>query len=86
MQPRVHSPPARSAEANNPTELTEQDLGRKISVLFKIDSDPDHPFNEAVGMLQRVEHSEAGVAYHLVRKSGETVVVPRDAIVSLKRV
>lgn len=79
-------PPARSAEANNPVELTEQDLGRKISMLYKIYSDPDHPFSEAVGTLQRVEQGEAGVAYHLVRKSGETLVVLKNDIVSLKRV
>ena len=55
-------------------------------MLYKIHSDPDHPFSEAVGMLQRIEQGEAGVAYYLVRKTGETLVVLKSDVVSLKRV
>ena len=82
MPPRAHLPPARSAEANSPGK---QHLGQKLSILYRIE-DSDHPFNEVVGLLQRVENEDDG-AYDtlmILRKSGELVEVGAEQIVSWK--
>lgn len=73
---------ARSAEANSPGK---QHLGQKLSVLYRIE-DSQHPFNEVVGVLQRVQGQDDGGhdTLMILRKSGELVEVGAEQIVSWK--
>lgn len=83
MEPlRARSRPARNA-ANSP-EL-ESRLGEKLSILFKIEGDPDHPFSEVVGLLQRVAvNAGGGRVLHVCRRDGSVVEVAEADIVRLK--
>lgn len=66
------------------SNLDETNLGSRISLLFKITGDPSHPFSEAVGVLQRVERRGDKTTYSILRRSGEAVEVPDEAIVKFK--
>ncbi|MEO7804554.1 MAG: hypothetical protein ABIS18_09490 [Actinomycetota bacterium] len=49
--------------------------------MFRID-DSEHPFSEAVGLVQRIENG----IYLILKRNGTTVEVPADKVVTLKRV
>ncbi|MBW3590541.1 MAG: hypothetical protein KY393_01605 [Actinobacteria bacterium] len=53
-----------------------------MSILFRIKGDPEHPFSEAVGVLQRIDSDPT--TYHVLRRSGEVVEVPEQSVVTLK--
>ncbi len=76
-------PQARSAEANKPEDPARL-IGRKLTVLFRIEGSPGHPFSEAVGVLQRVVDTDEGANLHILKRNGEIVVVAESAIVSYK--
>jgi len=60
-------------------------LGEKISVLFRIEGDPDHPYSEVVGLLQRVAVSESGARTLAVcRRDGSVVEVAETDVIRLK--
>lgn len=66
-------------------DLGLSNLGERVSILFSIEGDPEHPFSEVVGVLMRVTDAEGPEAcYSIVRRSGEVVEVRRDAVLSLK--
>jgi hypothetical protein len=74
-------PPPRSA-ANR---LTAANLGERVSILFSISGDPEHPFSEVTGVLLRVTAGEGPDArYSVMRRSGEVVEVPQLAVLKLK--
>jgi hypothetical protein len=65
--------------------LTPANLGERVSMLFKIEGDPEHPFSEVVGVLMRV--TDAGgpdATYSVIRRSGEVVEVRQDKVMALK--
>ncbi|HVL50725.1 MAG TPA: hypothetical protein VM754_04400 [Actinomycetota bacterium] len=65
--------------------LGSNNLGERVSILYSIPDDPEHPFSEVTGVLQRV--TDAGgpdARYSIVRRSGEIVEVRRDAVLKLK--
>ncbi|CAN5883528.1 hypothetical protein BH23ACT12_BH23ACT12_21770 [soil metagenome] len=65
--------------------LNLSNLGERVSILFSIEGDPEHPFSEVVGVLMRVTDAEGPQAcYSVVRRSGEVVEVRRDAVRALK--
>ena len=73
--------------ADSPLQLDEASLGQKVSMLFRIRGDSEHPFSEAVGLLQRVDRTaDAGLTYHVVRRSGEMIAVPASDVIKLKMV
>ena len=60
-------------------------LGEKISILFRIEGDPDHPYSEVVGLLQRVAVSESGARTLAVcRRDGSVVEVAETDVIRLK--
>ncbi len=60
-------------------------LGEKISILFRIEGDPDHPYSEVVGLLQRVAVDEAGARMLAVcRRDGSVVEVAEADVIRLK--
>jgi len=60
-------------------------LGEKISILFRIEGDPDHPYSEVVGLLQRVAVNEAGARTLAVcRRDGSVVEVAEADVIRLK--
>ncbi|MBW3588462.1 MAG: hypothetical protein KY429_03495 [Actinobacteria bacterium] len=74
---------ARNAAANSPEDLSRL-IGRKLTLLFKIEGDSEHPFSEAVGLLQRVVSTDSGSELYILKRNGEIVVVAESAIVSYK--
>jgi hypothetical protein len=66
-------------------QLTPENLGERVSMLFSIEGDPEHPFSEVVGVLMRVAGAGSPDAtYSVIRRSGEIVEVRQDKIMSLK--
>jgi hypothetical protein len=62
-------------------------LGERISILFRISGDDEHPFSEVTGVLMRVEvGDEADRRLHILRRSGEIVQVAEKDIVKLKMI
>lgn len=60
-------------------------LGEKISILFRIEGDPDHPYSEVVGLLQRVAVNESGARTLAVcRRDGSVVEVAETDVIRLK--
>lgn len=55
-------------------------------MLFRIDDDPDHPFSEIVGLLQRVVREPDDVVYGVLRKNGELVEVAASKVITAKLV
>lgn len=79
---RAPSPPARNA-ASSPT--LESRLGEKLSILYRITGDPDHPHSEVVGLLQRVVmDGERGRVLGICRRDGTVVEVAERDVVRLK--
>lgn len=68
--------------ASERSEFPEPKLGQKVSILFRIDGDPQHPFSEVVGIVQRI--SEENRVYHVVKRDGTLVEVPAADVVKLK--
>src|SRR2546421_229184 len=65
--------PSPSPPAQGKPDL-EQRLGEKLSILFRIEGDQEHPFSEVVGLLQRVAVDEAGARTLAVcRRDGSVV-------------
>jgi hypothetical protein len=74
-------PPPRNAA----TRLTAANLGERVSILFSIAGDPEHPFSEVTGVLLRVTAGDGPDArYHVMRRNGEVVEVPERAVLKLK--
>lgn len=60
----------------------EAHAGEKLSVLFRIEGDPEFPYSEAVGLLQRVDATAAGErTWVILKRDGTTVEVPERAVV-----
>ena len=59
-------------------------LGRKISIRYRLQSDPHHQFSEAVGVVMGVETSERGELVRILNKRGEQVVVATADVVARK--
>ena len=63
----------------------ESRLGEKLSILFRIEGDPEHPFSEVVGLLQRVAVNEAGGrTLGVCRRDGSVVEVAEADVIRLK--
>jgi hypothetical protein len=79
---RVPSHQARSEAASSGIE---QRLGEKLSILFRIEGDPEHPHSEVIGLLQRVTVDGAGARTLAVcRRDGSVVEVAEADVVRLK--
>jgi ribosome maturation factor RimP len=79
--------PPRRNEASSPPTAEEwgRNLGRKISIRFKLHDDPAHGFSEAIGVVQSVRPNEAGViVLGILTRRGETRYVPVDDILAAK--
>jgi len=65
----------------------EQHLGEKLSILFRIEGDPEHPYSEVVGLLQRVTVDEAGARTLAVcRRDGSVVEVAEADVILLWKI
>ena len=56
-------------------------LGRKVSIRFRLHDDPDHPFSEAIGVVQAVDPSGS---VSIVTRTGTTVTVQATDILAAK--
>ena len=60
-------------------------LGEKVSILYRIQGDQDHPFSEVVGLLQRVGPGRDGTTTIAVcRRDGSVVEVAQPDVVRMK--
>ena len=91
MPRRAPSHRARSEAASSDPAQPQGDpdfqrrLGEKLSILFRIEGDPDHPYSEVVGLLQRVAVNEAGARTLAVcRRDGSVVEVAEADVIRLK--
>jgi hypothetical protein len=65
--------------------LSAANLGERVSLLYSIEGDPEHPFSEVTGVLLRVTGPDTpDASYAVMRRSGEVVDVRRDAVLKLK--
>lgn len=54
-------------------------------MLYRIQGDPEHPFSEVVGMLQRVATDEQDLrSFHICRRDGSVTVVAEADVVGMK--
>lgn len=68
-----------------PETLSAANLGERVSVLYTIQGDPEHPFSEVTGVLQRVtDAGEPDARYLILRRNGEVVEVGQQSVVKLK--
>ena len=56
-------------------------LGHKVSIRFRLHDDPDHPFSEAIGVIQSVDPSGD---VSIVTRAGSAVTVSSNDIVAAK--
>ncbi len=68
-----------------PSSRLESRLGEKLSILFRIEGDPEHPYSEVVGLLQRVSTGgDGGRVLHVCRRDGSVTAVAEADVVRLK--
>jgi hypothetical protein len=79
-------PPPRNEASSLPTaEEWAQNLGRKISIRYKLHDDAAHGFSEAIGVVQSVRPDDSGViALGILTRHGETRFVPVVDILAAK--
>ena len=70
--------------ANEPPDDWKPFLGRKVSIRFRLETDPLHPFSEAIGVIQSVTDTDDGQRIEIVKRRGEVVSVTADAILAAK--
>ena len=79
--------PPRRNEANSlpSTEEWGKNLGRKISIRFKLHDDPAHGFSEAIGVVQSVRPNASGVVeLGILTRHGDTRYVPVEDVLAAK--
>jgi hypothetical protein len=59
-------------------------LGSRLSILYRIEGDSEHPFSEAVGVLQKVDEVPSGVILEILKKGGAVTRIAKNDIVTLK--
>ena len=71
--------------ASSPLPELRDNLGRKISVRYRLHGDPAHPFSEAIGMIQNVRSTtDAGDVVEIVNRRGAVATVPVRDITAFK--
>ena len=50
-------------------------IGRKVSIRYALEGDPEHPFSEAIGMVGSVAGDGAAAIVSIFTKRGERVDV-----------
>ena len=84
---RARSLRPRNAAASSPLSATalKENLGRKVSIRYRLHDDPAHSFSEAIGMIQSVTSDPQGVeSVAIVNRRGEVSTVPVNDIVAGK--
>ncbi|MFN2389613.1 MAG: hypothetical protein ABR575_08440 [Actinomycetota bacterium] len=67
---------------SEPGEISwRRQLGRKVSLRFRVHGDPAHPWSEAVGVVQTVDGDGTDARLTVVTRRGEArVVAVRDVV------
>ncbi|MDQ3985288.1 MAG: hypothetical protein M3280_02165 [Actinomycetota bacterium] len=61
-----------------------QSLGRKVSIRFRLHDEREHPFSEAIGMVQSVRGEGESVEIEIVNRTGKVTSVPLADIEAAK--
>lgn len=81
-QPKARLPRPRSAAADKSPEFL---IGQKVSILYRLPGDPEHPFSEAVGVVRRVDgKTEAERVLQVQKRDGTVLAVALADIVKMK--
>jgi hypothetical protein len=59
-------------------------LGRKVSVRYRLQGDPDHPFSEAVGVVASVATDGGKEVVTIMNRRGEAVAIPAGDLLAVK--
>jgi hypothetical protein len=59
-------------------------LGRKVSVRYRLYSDPEHPFSEAVGVVASVSRVAGTDTITIVNRRGEATHIPAPDLLAAK--
>jgi hypothetical protein len=60
-------------------------LGRKVSIRYRLESDPQHPVSEAIGIVMSVKPDESGAAsVTIVNRRGEEVTISIEDVLAGK--
>ncbi|MGH2820813.1 MAG: hypothetical protein ACRDJ5_09180 [Actinomycetota bacterium] len=59
-------------------------MGRKVSLRYALHGDPQHPFSEAIGVLQTVGPADGGDCLTIVDRGGDTKRIPVDDVLAAK--
>jgi ribosome maturation factor RimP len=70
--------------ANEPPRDWTPFLGRKVSIRFRLEGDPQHEFSEAIGVIQSVTDTDGGQRIEIVKRRGQVVSVPAPHILAAK--
>ncbi|MGH2746733.1 MAG: hypothetical protein ACRDKB_02265 [Actinomycetota bacterium] len=55
-------------------------LGRKVSVRYRLREDPEHPFSEAIGIVQSVD----GKRIEIINRRGEIAAIDTADVLAAK--
>ena len=58
-------------------------LGRKVSIRYRL-NEGDHPFSEAIGVVQSVREGEDGQLVEILNRRGEVASVAARDVVAAK--
>lgn len=59
-------------------------LGRKVSIRYALQGDPEHPFSEAIGTVGSVEGEGAEVSITIFTKRGERITLRAGDVLAAK--
>jgi hypothetical protein len=59
-------------------------LGRKVSIRFVLRGDPEHPFSEAVGVVQGVRRGGRSDRIEILKRDGRIVSVEARDVLAAK--
>ena len=59
-------------------------LGRKVSLRFRLHGDPEHPFSEAIGVVQSVREVDGRDHIEVVDRRGGVVSIAVEDVLAAK--
>lgn len=65
----------RSVQAISSAAEWRRTLGRKVSLRYRLRDDPEHPFSEAIGVVQSVNGEGEDLRISIVNRKAEVTVV-----------
>jgi hypothetical protein len=61
-----------------------EQLGRKVSVRYRLHGDPIHPFSEAVGVVASVATDRDAQVVTIIDRRGKAIAIPAPDLLAVK--